>query len=846
MKKLFLTLTACILTLGLWADTSVTVVENFSTVGNVATGTYTWTGDLCTWNAYLTARRAQDTIYDANQKQAIWMSVSSAGAAKVSTTDFEGGIKAVEFKYARYGSEKTAGRVLQLKVKVGNDEYNTPTYANNAMKQGAGGGKEHETYSHAFNSKSNEAQLTIENISTYTEALSTSGICRICVGDITITPYLLYRNKEVTIGSKQRGFINKDLIDNTGGEGTIAYSSSNESVATVDGDGVITPVAAGDAIITASWSEGASTTYTLHVVDGIIVESFTKVGNVSSVVSGKSDSWKGDLYSWNVRSTRRGVNDTIGLNPRIQAVWIQKNTTENSYIETPTAFDGGVKHVAFRWRQWGSETGTLKLALYAAGKTGGWGSALYNDEQAAATANTEFNFDADVDDGTHNYVKLKLSNESSGSTKTHRIVIENIKITPWLLYTTKEATLYTGDALTFTNNDLINNTSGDPVEYSIAPTGEGATINSSTGEVTVDNATEGDFTITATWGAVTTTYTLHVLKPKYYITGIGGWDLKQVAVYEDSYTFEDLPADSYALKVTDGDSWDTSKGFSHLTASEVVAGLYSGGDNNNICFTLAEAGNVTVTYTNEVFKLEGAFTPQVVKVKGAWDEWATTHLMDISEDRKSASITMELPAADEVQFGIDINGDDYRANQYGFKREYNTETGITGNTGNMKLTSDKAGDYTFTWIFGTNTLTITFPEILVYRVAGDEELMGSDWNTGDDDNAMTLNEGIYKLTKTPITLNAATYKYKVVGDNTWRIAYPSDNAELTINARGVYSVEFTFNPSTKAVTAEATYLGPATAIDETDVKAKAEKKVVDGQLIIEKNGVRYNVIGQAL
>ena len=843
MKKLFLTLTACILTLGLWADTSIT--EKFTRVsqtGSSGINGSTWTGDVCGWQTKFARRKNSDQI---NSAQATWITVGYTTdetpvyvPGYIKTTNLEGGIKKVSFKYAQFGAE--AATTLKWRVSAIGETTSSDVIERDGDDGGNGGTGAGLSYAHSFNFKGN-AQLEIYNASVMENGNNPdAGKARLLVGDITITPYLLYRNKDVTVGLKQRGYANngsQDFINNTGNEGSIEFSSSNTAVATVDPEtGVITPISVGDAVITATWSEGASTTYKLHVVDGIIAENFSKVVQTGQTASA---TWHGDLWDWSVANVRRGEADTLGLSPRIQGTAMRSNTGSTLISDS---IEGGVKHLAFDWRQWATATSPLTFNVYYSSDKENWGDAVATQSEENVAASAPHVFDKNIDDGAKGNAYLKIEYTSGAGSS----IMGAMKITPWLLYTTKEATLDTGDALTFTNNDLINNTSGDPVEYSIAPTGEGATINNSTGEVTVDNATEGDFTITATWGAVTTTYTLHVLKPKYYITGIGGWDLKQVAVYEDSYTFEDLPADSYALKVTDGDSWDTSKGFSHLTASEVVAGLYSGGDNNNICFTLAEAGNVTVTYTNEVFKLEGAFTPQVVKVKGAWDEWATTHLMDISEDRKSASITMELPAADEVQFGIDINGDDYRANQYGFKREYNTETGITGNTGNMKLTSDKAGDYTFTWIFGTNTLTITFPEILVYRVAGDEELMGSDWNTGDDDNAMTLNEGIYKLTKTPITLNAATYKYKVVGDDTWRIAYPSDNAELTINARGVYSVEFTFNPSTKAVSAEATYLGPATAIDETDVKAKAEKKVVNGQLIIEKNGVRYNVIGQAL
>ncbi|MBO4691128.1 MAG: Ig-like domain-containing protein [Paludibacteraceae bacterium] len=267
MKKFFL-LPLLLTATMVFADDAV-LVESFSKVGNVATGTYTWTGDLCTWSAFMTARRKQDTIHTANQTQAIWMSISNAGAAKVSTTNFEGGIKNVAFKYARYGKETSpAGRILQLKVKVGETENSTPTFAGNAMKLGNGATADHEVYTYAFNSKSNAAQLSIENISTCTEDLTTTGICRICVGDITITPYLLYTTKEVTLDLRlgSNKITNAGLINNTD-EGAIVYSISDNTIgATIDAaTGEVTASQAGEVTVTASW-EAITTSYTLTIL----------------------------------------------------------------------------------------------------------------------------------------------------------------------------------------------------------------------------------------------------------------------------------------------------------------------------------------------------------------------------------------------------------------------------------------------------------------------------------------------------------------------------------------------------------------------------------------------------
>ena len=116
---------------------------------------------------------------------------------------------------------------------------------------------------------------------------------------------------------------------------------------------------------------------------------------------------------------------------------------------------------------------------------------------------------------------------------------------------------------------------------------------------------------------------------KFYITGdaatVGeslAWNPAAIKVTEDSYTLA-LAAGDYKLKVTVDGTWETAKGFNDLTTT--ADGLSADGD-GNICFTLAEAGDVVVTYTAEAFTLAGNFyvEPQPTK----YCEFATGHLKD--------------------------------------------------------------------------------------------------------------------------------------------------------------------------------------------------------------------------
>lgn len=111
---------------------------------------------------------------------------------------------------------------------------------------------------------------------------------------------------------------------------------------------------------------------------------------------------------------------------------------------------------------------------------------------------------------------------------------------------------------------------------------------------------------------------------KYYITGDSAfvvdagfaagkkWNPDAIKSEADSYTLSLKAGVDYKMKITIDGTWETSKGYGDLT--ETASGLVADGD-GNICFTLSSAGNVTITYTSSVFKLEGAFYVKPVEKK---------------------------------------------------------------------------------------------------------------------------------------------------------------------------------------------------------------------------------------
>ena len=149
---------------------------------------------------------------------------------------------------------------------------------------------------------------------------------------------------------------------------------------------------------------------------------------------------------------------------------------------------------------------------------------------------------------------------------------------------------------------------------------------------------------------------------KFYITGdaalVGkelAWNPKAIAVIEDSYTFENLAAGEYKMKITLDGTWATAKGFADLTnPHENLKGDADG----NIVFYLASADKVTVSYTEDAFRLEGNFAVKTVDedvkyyIAGTMTDWADNKIAV-----KDVRYQLKLEAGDHKLKLITVGGD---------------------------------------------------------------------------------------------------------------------------------------------------------------------------------------------
>ena len=158
--------------------------------------------------------------------------------------------------------------------------------------------------------------------------------------------------------------------------------------------------------------------------------------------------------------------------------------------------------------------------------------------------------------------------------------------------------------------------------------------------------------------------------------------------------------------------------------------------------TIAQSGTERI-YLRSVRvypKTQGGDTPEqpeeivlpVVKLAGSLTSWEEPVLMANAEDSLSASVTLNL-GIDDYQLKVVSDGNWLsRAGDgdlFTMHRDYPHVDHLNLiNTGdNIKLITDVAGEYTFTWTYADSSLVVTFPEAPAqpkFYITGNEDIVG--------------------------------------------------------------------------------------------------------------------------
>ncbi|MBQ7192474.1 MAG: hypothetical protein IJS00_06360 [Paludibacteraceae bacterium] len=393
-------------------------------------------------------------------------------------------------------------------------------------------------------------------------------------------------------------------------------------------------------------------------------------------------------------------------------------------------------------------------------------------------------------------------------------------------------------------------------------------------------AEAGDVVVTYTAEAFTVTGNFYVAPveetAKFYITGnaalVGeelAWQANAVKVMEDSYTFKNLAAGDYMLKVVVDGNWEGGqiKGYDELT--EVAKGITTDND-RNIIFTLAEAGDVVVTYTAEAFTVTGNFyvepvvEPTMVEIRlvpGIWNVEGVA--------AKFAAVTWK---EGETMFANGVMSDWFvgtdtlvglipeDADSIGFAR-FNGETAtpslnmeLIWNHTDM-LAIDASMIYTIT-AWGEHEYSLGYwgmeAPVAKYYLVGDM----TDWENGK----IEMVDGVATAT---LSDEGRTYAFKIVRilgeEKTW---YGNDgemtreyhenwtfsqsmesNCRMVADVAGDYTFAYTIDGDNLIVTVTYPNQNPSGIIDIENIKTNNGKVMINGQLYILRDGKMYNMTG---
>jgi hypothetical protein len=326
------------------------------------------------------------------------------------------------------------------------------------------------------------------------------------------------------------------------------------------------------------------------------------------------------------------------------------------------------------------------------------------------------------------------------------------------------------------------------------------------------------------------------------------WDPKNTAndmVKQEDGTYKwekaelTLAAGTIMFKVCEDHAWTVAYPAQDYGLAIPEAGIYTititfSADTKEVAAVATKTGSAVVLPT---IAMHGNFL----------GSWADTENFTVAEGNETASLTMTL-AAGNYEFGMRIGGSgNWTANGVVFTRENNSAAVVAGQ-GNLTLAADAAGEYTFMWIYASNTLVITFPEIAPAQP--EYYLVGSmtDWAVVAEEQyhfAPNAVEGEYVLT---ITLTAGQ-SIKVVGvegqTQTW---YPEGTGnEYVVDATHAGNVTIYFRPAGNpewAAFGGYIYIDATTGMDNTADGIQAVKVIRDGQLLIIKGDKTFNSQGQ--
>ena len=335
-------------------------------------------------------------------------------------------------------------------------------------------------------------------------------------------------------------------------------------------------------------------------------------------------------------------------------------------------------------------------------------------------------------------------------------------------------------------------------------------------------------------------------------------------------------------------------------------------EENNAHIVTDLAGTYTFTWTYEGDKLSvtypnGTNVPAPVFLGGDMNEWSWTKTRLIpSVDGKTASATINLTDVKTYNFKIKV-GDTYLGNNGEMNRESHENWIFREKDGendekNAQITTDIIGNYTFTWTYETNALTVTYPEMVTEPESytrtvtpgkfgtlclpfGSTSFTGAEFFecVGKEEDKVFIGSVTTLVAGTPYIFLATATELAVYSDGTTaatpgthnglhgtftddtEVIANDDNhillnnelrkvaATCWVNANRAYLVmsevpgEFTKMPGRRYIGMDVEGENEATGFENiTNGENTTIKLIENGQLIIIRNGEKFNAMGVKL
>ena len=201
----------------------------------------------------------------------------------------------------------------------------------------------------------------------------------------------------------------------------------------------------------------------------------------------------------------------------------------------------------------------------------------------------------------------------------------------------------------------------------------------------------------------------------------------------------------------------------------------------------------------------GSSTPEIKLNANFGGDWADTEAFTDNGDGTATLSNIALTAGYYYNFSVNV-GDEWFSINHEFTRQ-NPSCVISNGEGIYYFQADVTGNYSFTWEYATNTLTIGYPH--TYTAVGHNlAIFSNSWDPSITDNDLVLQEdGSYKWEKENVSFTGATtIQYRVCKDHAWDVAYPATSeqpASFEIPSLGDYKITITYNPVGNVISASA-------------------------------------------